>query len=118
MKEYYVNLYRSGNFHRANKPGQFNVHPGDLYPTRSAAIADIYPLDLHFATVMVLVPDSVALDMGPPNLPDSEPIPLDDTQAIKKEWGVDAMLDYVRDHAEHTASERKRPYAGQIGDNE
>lgn len=118
MKEYYVNLYRSGHFHRANKPGQFNVHPGDLYPTWEAAIADIDHSGVYFATVVVVVSDTTAKGMGPVNPADSEPIPLEDTRAIRKEWGVGAMLDYIRDHTEHTASERKRPYAGQIGENE
>jgi hypothetical protein len=35
------NIYRSGHFHRCGKPGMFDRHPGDLYASRAAAMADV-----------------------------------------------------------------------------
>jgi hypothetical protein len=43
----WVNVYRSGYYHRAGKPNMFDRHPGDLYPTRAAALADIAPEARH-----------------------------------------------------------------------
>ncbi|WP_347220335.1 hypothetical protein [Chryseobacterium sp.] len=36
-----MNLYSQGHYHRAGKPGTLVVHPGDLYASREAAVADI-----------------------------------------------------------------------------
>lgn len=37
----YVNIYRSGFFHRIGKPGCYDRHPGDIYETQEAAINDV-----------------------------------------------------------------------------
>lgn len=49
----YVNIYRSGYFHSCGKPGAFDRHPGDIYPTREAAEGDITPRSHYIATVPV-----------------------------------------------------------------
>lgn len=89
----YVNLYLSGYYHRAGKPGQFNVHPGDLYPTAVQAINDIDPDAPYVGTVEVLIPAS--LDIGRTNAEDSTPIPLGKTRAVYTTMGACAMQDYI-----------------------
>lgn len=48
------NIYRSGHYHRVGKPLMYDRHPGDLYPTREAAEADVDPPELLVATVKVV----------------------------------------------------------------
>lgn len=48
------NIYRSGYYHRCGKPGMYDRHPGDLYPTRKAAEADVDPPAQYVATVKVV----------------------------------------------------------------
>lgn len=50
----FQNIYRSGYYHRCGKPGMYDRHPGDLYPTRSAALDDIEPMALYVSTVKVV----------------------------------------------------------------
>jgi len=69
----WMNIYRSGHFHRAGKPCMFDRHPGDLYPTEEAARADIEPLELYIDTVPVEWNDPEKVQANPP---DSQPIPL------------------------------------------
>ncbi|CAN7638083.1 hypothetical protein LJR130_004845 [Variovorax sp. LjRoot130] len=49
----YINLYRSGWFHRQGKPGAFDLHAGDVYPTLESALRDIEPRTHYLATVPV-----------------------------------------------------------------
>lgn len=49
----WMNIYRSGYYHRAGKPNMYDRHPGDLYPTRAAALAEIQPKHLYVSTVPV-----------------------------------------------------------------
>lgn len=49
----WVNVYRSGFFHTAGKPGAYDRHPGDIYETEAAAIADIHPRSHYIATVPI-----------------------------------------------------------------
>lgn len=49
----YINIYRSGMWHDAGKPGAFDRHAGDIYPTRTAAEADIAPKAYYVTTVPV-----------------------------------------------------------------
>lgn len=49
----WVNIYRSGFFHTAGKPGAYDRHPGDIYATEEAAFADIQPASHYIATVPV-----------------------------------------------------------------
>lgn len=90
MRTAYINLYHSGFYHRSGKPGQYNVHPGDLYPTRKAAEEDIDPAAPYIATVLVSVPDEVCL--GDVNPSDSKPTPLSDTRAIYDVMGKDDLV--------------------------
>lgn len=41
LRSGWCNLYQQGWYHRAGKPGTMTLHPGDLYPTREDALADI-----------------------------------------------------------------------------
>lgn len=49
----WMNIYRAGYYHRAGKPNMYDRHPGDCYPTRELAVADIDPPHLYVATVRV-----------------------------------------------------------------
>lgn len=49
----FVNIYRSGWFHRADKPCAYNRHPGDIYPTKEEAMRDIEPKELYVTTVPI-----------------------------------------------------------------
>lgn len=92
MRQAWINLYISGYYHRAGKPGQYNVHPGDLYPTEEAAKLDIDPNAPYFATVPVTVPDGISL--GDVNPPDSVPMALSTSKAVYQEYGMDALIEF------------------------
>lgn len=51
----YINLYKQGFYHRAGKPGTMEVHPGDMYASREAAIADINHDAPYVGTFIVLL---------------------------------------------------------------
>lgn len=55
----WMNVYRSGHFHKAGKPGAFDRHAGDFYATEEAARADIAPRSHYVATVPISWPDDV-----------------------------------------------------------
>lgn len=57
----FINLYRSGWFHRKGKPNTYDAHPGDLYPTAQLAMQDIDPKarDLYIGTFPVLINGSI-----------------------------------------------------------
>lgn len=38
---FWMNLYRSGYYHRDGKPGTLPWHPGDVYASREAALDDV-----------------------------------------------------------------------------
>lgn len=92
MRTAYINLYHSGFYHRSGKPGQFNVHPGDLYPTKEAAERDVDFEAPYIATVPVQIPDDVYL--GEVNADDSVPTPLNETRAIYDVMGEEALKDF------------------------
>lgn len=71
----FINVYKSGYYHRMGKPNQFNCHPGDLYPTHAAAFADVDPAAAHLflGTFFVAIPWDV---LGQVNAEDSVPVPL------------------------------------------
>lgn len=48
------NVYRSGYYHRCGKPQMYDRHPGDLYATKAAALADVDPPEFYVATVKVV----------------------------------------------------------------
>lgn len=91
----YLNLYASGYYHSAGKPNQFNAHPGDLYPTRAHAEADIGNHDLYLGTVAVLLPAPVVGLIGEVNPADSQPIPISTTREVLQDYGAGAMKAYV-----------------------
>jgi hypothetical protein len=71
----WMNIYRSGFYHRAGKPSMYDRHPGDLYPTRAAAIADIDPAARH---LYVCTCRTVWIEDCQPhvNAADSVPVPV------------------------------------------
>lgn len=80
----FLNVYRSGYYHRMGKPGQFNCHPGDLYPTHEAATADVDPdaRHLYLGTFEVSIPAAL---LGEANPSDCVPIPLSQTRRLLRD---------------------------------
>lgn len=76
----FINIYRSGFFHREGKPGMFNRHPGDIYPTREAAMVDIHPSSHYIDTIPIEWEEEVRVAL---NAQDSTPIPL---SYSRKQW--------------------------------
>lgn len=70
----YMNLYKSGFYHRTGKPdGNINVHGGDVYLTFAEAASAAEPDKGYLTTVSV----EYYADVKPvPNAVDSEPVPL------------------------------------------
>lgn len=75
----FMNVYRSGHFHRAGKPGNFDRHGGDLYPDYASAVAAIEPASHYVATVPVSWPDYVGIQA---NTEHSKPLPLEPRSVI------------------------------------
>lgn len=50
----YMNVYKSGFFHKAGKADTFDRHAGDIYASHDAAVRDIHPRSHYVATVSVL----------------------------------------------------------------
>jgi hypothetical protein len=73
----FMNVYRSGYFHRSNKPHTCNRHAGDFYLSREAALADIDPPSHYIDTVPISWDDPEVLVCNPS---DSKPIPLSQTR--------------------------------------
>jgi hypothetical protein len=73
----YQNVYRSGYYHRAGKPGQFDRHPGDLYPTRDAAEADVDPPWMYVDTVKVVWYEDAQPHV---NCATSKPVPISESR--------------------------------------
>lgn len=53
LRSGWCNLYRQGHYHRAGKAGTMTLHPGDLYATKEAALADIDPDAPYITTAFV-----------------------------------------------------------------
>lgn len=81
----YMNLYKSGWFHRCGKPLTLDRHAGDCYTSRAQALADIDPPSHYITTVAVLYrdPDNTLRCNGA----DSQPVPIAVTrkQALRGE---------------------------------
>lgn len=75
----FINVYRSGVYHRQGKPHTCNMHGGDLYATRHDAIEAIEH-DKGYITTAPVVVDLPALAYVNPE--GSEPTPLSDTRRI------------------------------------
>lgn len=69
----FMNIYRSGYFHRKGKPGTCDRHAGDLYLSEEAAKADIDPPSHYICTVPVTWEDHADLQCNPVG---SVPTPL------------------------------------------
>ncbi|NDZ17557.1 hypothetical protein C7T35_23115 [Variovorax sp. WS11] len=85
----YINLYRSGWFHRQGKPSAFDLHAGDVYPTLESAQRDIEPRTHYLATVPVRWQSDQ--DMAP-NPADSVPVPLSVSRAAFQGTGTTASM--------------------------
>lgn len=51
LKSGYMNIYRSGYFHREGKPGNIDRHGGDVYADKVTAEKHIFPQS-HFITTV------------------------------------------------------------------
>ena len=77
----FINIYRSGHFHRVGKPGMYDRHPGDIYATYEQAVADIDPKHLYITTIPV-----VWYEANEPhcNATTSTPVPLKDSRRVQQ----------------------------------
>lgn len=60
----WLNIYRSGVYHKCGKPGAFDRHAGDVYPTEAAAKAAIDPAT-HYVDTVPVVWTEVGQDVKP-----------------------------------------------------
>lgn len=74
----WMNVYRSGWFHREGKPDTLDCHAGDFYETREAAEAAIDPPHHYVATVSFELTAAPALLRA--NAADSTPVPLSESR--------------------------------------
>ena len=74
QRQYWMNVYKSGWFHREGKPLTLDRHAGDFYETREQAIKDIEPASHYIATVPFIY-DEPDEDLRA-NPADSVPTPL------------------------------------------
>lgn len=72
-KQSWMNVYRSGFFHREGKPNTLDRHAGDLYDSEAEALRQIFPKSHYIATVPVEWDDPEDIK---PNPPSSIPVPL------------------------------------------
>lgn len=49
----WLNIYRSGFYHKPGKSGAYDRHPGDIYASEQAARDDIHPRSHYIDTVPV-----------------------------------------------------------------
>lgn len=77
-KTLWMNVYRSGWFHREGKPDTLDVHAGDFYETREAAEAAIDPPHHYVATVSFELTAAPALLRANPA--DSAPLSLSESR--------------------------------------
>lgn len=75
----FINLYRSGVYHRQGKPNTCNMHAGDVYTSRAAAEAAIEH-DKGFIATVDFMPDLPAEVYVNP--PDCVPTPLSQTARV------------------------------------
>lgn len=84
----YMNLYRAGWFHRANKPGTIDIHPGDFYTDYTKAVSEIDRPELYMGTIPFeyTVPEDTILKV---NAADAVAIPL----AVSRREHMKKMLE-------------------------
>jgi hypothetical protein len=73
MKHGFINIYRSGWYHREGKPGNLDRHGGDVYDTMDQALQDIDPPSHYIATIGITWVD---VEDVKPNPADSVPVGL------------------------------------------
>lgn len=110
----FINIYKSGWFHRKGKPNMLDRHPGDIYLTMEAAKQDIDPAAaaLYVGTVpiMWIEPDD-ALAVNPA---DSHPIPLRETRRQLGEYTVPSQVEGLHDNVVSLELARVRPVQKQF----
>lgn len=75
----YINLYRSGYWHRQGKPGTCNVHAGDVYDDFDTALRAIEPGKGYIDTIRLEASLPFPLFVNPA---DAEPTPLRETAKL------------------------------------
>lgn len=78
MQHGWVNIYKSGWFHREGKPGVTNRHGGDVYVSLFDALADIDPISHYIGTTPVSWLEDETLVA---NAKGSTPVPLSVSRA-------------------------------------
>ena len=78
----FINIYKSGHYHRQGKPGAYDRHPGDIYPTYEAAVGDIDQAAVHLYVGTAPVTWIETDDGLTVNPPDSEPVPIRQTRKL------------------------------------
>lgn len=61
----FINIYRSGAWHKPGKPGAFDRHGGDVYATLGEAYDAVDPVSHYVATVAVEWDDDSTLKVNP-----------------------------------------------------
>lgn len=89
----YMNVYRSGWFHRQGKPGAFDRHAGDIYPTMAAAMENIEPRSHYLATTSVTWWEDSLVQA---NSQDSNPVSLATT---RRPYVRQNQIEKEREHA-------------------
>jgi hypothetical protein len=74
----WMNVYRAGWFHRADKPVTLNIHAGDFYASKDTALAAIDPPAAYVATVPFTYTGPIQRE----NAPDSIPQPISATRRL------------------------------------
>ena len=74
----WMNVYRSGWFHRAGKPLTLDIHAGDFYCSEESARAAIDPPAAYVATVPFTFTGPVQRE----NAADSQPLPISATRRL------------------------------------
>lgn len=82
LKHGFVNIYRSGWFHRMGKPLTLDRHTGDIYDTLEQAMQEIDPPSHYIATIGI---SWVDVEDVQPNPADSVPVGLAISRARARE---------------------------------
>ena len=64
----WMNVYKSGFWHKAGKPTAYDRHAGDIYPTEVAAFDAIEQPQLYVATVPVHWEEPTVPHINPPSV--------------------------------------------------
>lgn len=80
----FINLYRSGVYHRQGKPNATNLHGGDVYASEAAALENAEPDRGYITTVRAELPMATGMELVV-NRYDSVPTPLSVTRTNNPE---------------------------------